>query len=71
MDFTLSPKVVQLQKRVSDFMNEHVYPIEKRVEGRPWLYSQVALGYDFPLGWPNLNSCLPSEPPRRTAILPR
>jgi acyl-CoA dehydrogenase len=32
MDFTLSPKVVQLQKRVSDFMNEHVYPIEKRVE---------------------------------------
>src|ERR1700737_3947590 len=32
MDFTLSPKVVQLQKRVSDFMNQHVYPIEKRVE---------------------------------------
>src|SRR6266481_296089 len=32
MDFTLSPKVVQLQKRVSDFMNEHVYPIEKRVD---------------------------------------
>ena len=32
MDFTLSPKVVQLQKRVSDFMNAHVYPIEKRVE---------------------------------------
>src|SRR5258708_13244849 len=32
MDFTLSPKVVQLQKRVSDFMNEYVYPIEKRVE---------------------------------------
>ncbi len=32
MDFSLSPKVVQLQKRVSDFMNEHVYPIEKRVE---------------------------------------
>jgi acyl-CoA dehydrogenase len=32
MDFTLSTKVVQLQKRVSDFMNQHVYPIEKRVE---------------------------------------
>jgi acyl-CoA dehydrogenase len=32
MDFTLSPKVVQLQKRVSDFMNEYVYPIEKRVD---------------------------------------
>ena len=32
MDFTLSPKVVQLQKRVSDFMNAHVYTIEKRVE---------------------------------------
>jgi hypothetical protein len=32
MDFTLSPKVVQLQKRVLDFMNAHVYPIEKRVE---------------------------------------
>ena len=32
MDFTLSPKVVQLQKRVSDFMNAHVYPIENRVE---------------------------------------
>ena len=34
MDFTLSPKVEQLQKRVSDFMNEYVYPIEKRVERR-------------------------------------
>jgi len=32
MDFTLSPKVVQMQKRVSDFMNQHVYPIEKRVD---------------------------------------
>src|SRR5258708_22722872 len=26
MDFTLSPKVVQLQKRVSHFINEYVYP---------------------------------------------
>lgn len=32
MDFELSPKVKELQRKVSDFMNEHVYPIEKQVE---------------------------------------
>jgi acyl-CoA dehydrogenase len=32
MDFSLSPKVQELQKKVSDFMNEHVYPIEHQVE---------------------------------------
>ena len=32
MDFALSPKVKDLQKKVSAFMNDHVYPIEKRVE---------------------------------------
>ena len=32
MDFSLSPKVVQVQKSISDFMNANVYPIEKRVE---------------------------------------
>jgi acyl-CoA dehydrogenase len=32
MDFALSPKVNDLQRKVSDFMNEYVYPIEKRVE---------------------------------------
>src|SRR6267378_466390 len=32
MDFELSPKVKELQRKVSDFMNEYVYPIEKQVE---------------------------------------
>ena len=32
MDFALSPKVKDLQKQVTDFMNEYVYPIEKQVE---------------------------------------
>lgn len=32
MDFTLSPKVEQYRKRISDFMDQNVYPIEKRVE---------------------------------------
>jgi acyl-CoA dehydrogenase len=32
MDFALSPKVKELQKQVSQFMNEYVYPIEKQVE---------------------------------------
>jgi acyl-CoA dehydrogenase len=32
MDFALSPKVQDLQKKVSDFMNQHVYPIEHQVE---------------------------------------
>ena len=29
MDFELSPKVKDLQRQISDFMNEYVYPIEK------------------------------------------
>jgi len=32
MDFALSPKVQELQKQVSQFMNDYVYPIEKKVE---------------------------------------
>src|ERR1700693_3040759 len=32
MDFALSPKVLDLQKKVSDFMNQYVYPIEHQVE---------------------------------------
>ena len=32
MDFALSPKVQELQKQVSQFMNDFVYPIEKQVE---------------------------------------
>jgi len=32
MDFELSPKVKDLQRQISDFMNEYVYPIEKKVE---------------------------------------
>jgi len=32
MDFELSPKVKDLQRQISDFMNENVYPIEKRVD---------------------------------------
>ncbi|MGH9344439.1 MAG: acyl-CoA dehydrogenase family protein, partial [Terriglobia bacterium] len=32
MDFTLSPKVQDYQRKISAFMNEYVYPIEKRVE---------------------------------------
>src|SRR6202790_340313 len=32
MDFALSPKVHDLQKKVSDFMNQYVYPIEHQVE---------------------------------------
>ncbi len=32
MDFTLPPKVEDLRRRVSDFMNEHVYPAEKVAE---------------------------------------
>src|ERR1700719_183836 len=32
MDFALSPKVQDLQKKVTDFMNQYVYPIEHRVE---------------------------------------
>ena len=32
MDFALSPKVQDLQKKVSDFMNQYVYPSEHQVE---------------------------------------
>ena len=32
MDFELSPKVMDLQKKVTAFMNENVYPIEKQVD---------------------------------------
>jgi acyl-CoA dehydrogenase len=32
MDFELSPKVKELQRKVSDFMNANVYPIEKQVD---------------------------------------
>jgi acyl-CoA dehydrogenase len=32
MDFELSTRVKDLQRQVSDFMNENVYPIEKQVE---------------------------------------
>ena len=32
MDFALSPKVQDLQKQVTDFMKQHVYPIEHQVE---------------------------------------
>ena len=32
MDFELSPKVKNLQRQISEFMDENVYPIERRVE---------------------------------------
>src|SRR6202047_5072041 len=32
MDFALSPKVLDLQKKVLDFMSQYVYPIEHQVE---------------------------------------
>jgi acyl-CoA dehydrogenase len=32
MDFALSPKVQDLQKKISDFMNQYIYPIEHQVE---------------------------------------
>jgi acyl-CoA dehydrogenase len=32
MDFALSPKVQDLQKQISQFMNDRVYPIERQVE---------------------------------------
>jgi acyl-CoA dehydrogenase len=32
MDFALPPKVQELQKQVSQFMNDYIYPIEKQVE---------------------------------------
>ena len=41
MDFDYTPKVKALQARVTDFMNEHVYPNEDRMiaqiaEGDRW-----------------------------------
>src|ERR1700683_637707 len=32
MDFSLTPKTEQLRKRVSDFMDQYVFPIEKDVQ---------------------------------------
>ena len=32
MDFALSPKVEEYRKRISSFMDKHVFPIEKQVE---------------------------------------
>ena len=32
MDFSLTPKTEQLRKRVSDFMDQYVFPIEKEVQ---------------------------------------
>src|ERR1700721_4408136 len=32
MDFSLPPKTEQLRKRVSDFMDQYVFPIEKDVQ---------------------------------------
>jgi acyl-CoA dehydrogenase len=32
MDFELSPKVKEFQRKISDFMNQNVYPIEKQVD---------------------------------------
>ena len=32
MDFALSPKVQDLQRKVADFMKQYVYPIEHQVE---------------------------------------
>ena len=46
MDFGYSPKVKDLQKRVSDFMDQHIYPNEavfhneveaNRAKGNPWV----------------------------------
>jgi hypothetical protein len=34
MDFELSPKVKDLQRQISEFMGEYVYPIEKRSKRR-------------------------------------
>jgi acyl-CoA dehydrogenase len=50
MDFTHSPKVVELQKRVTAFMEEHVYPNESvyhheieanRAKGNPWKPTKI------------------------------
>src|SRR6266849_3078024 len=50
MDFSYSEKVSELQRRVSAFMDEHIYPAERRFDeevdrnrrdGNPWRTSQV------------------------------
>jgi acyl-CoA dehydrogenase len=50
MDFSYSEKVGELQRRVSGFMDEHIYPAERLVDeevdrnrrdGNPWRASQV------------------------------
>ena len=50
MDFSPSPKVVELQRRVMDFVQTHVVPAEKtfkqemdafRVAGNPWQHTQT------------------------------
>ena len=50
MDFSYSPKVIDLQKRVTAFMDEHVYPAEavyhhevaeNRKAGNPWQPTKV------------------------------
>ena len=50
MDFSYSPKVVDLQKRLTAFMEEHIYPAEavyhhevaeNRKAGNPWQPTKV------------------------------
>ena len=50
MDFSYSPKVVDLQKRLTAFMEEHIYPAESvyhhevaenRKAGNPWQPTKV------------------------------
>jgi acyl-CoA dehydrogenase len=50
MDFSYSEKVSELQRRLSAFMDEHIYPAERhfdqevdrnRRDGNPWRTSQV------------------------------
>ena len=50
MDFSYSPKVIDLQQRLTAFMDEHIYPAESvyhaevdanRAAGNPWLPTKV------------------------------
>ena len=50
MDFTYSPKVIELRARLSTFMDEHIYPNEHRFyeevaqnrqKGNPWIPTQI------------------------------
>lgn len=50
MDFTYSPKVIDLQQRLTAFMEEHIYPAEavyhhevaeNRKAGNPWQPTRV------------------------------